>query len=165
MRIAIRAEGVKFPRALLESAKSRVSFALARFGEQIGQVTTRFWVPATRMPTGQKYCQIEVELRLPKTLKVETMDADPLVAVDRAANRLARSIIREVTMSRAAPAISAATLAVFALRAKKTSTRQSKARREEPDGIGGTGSRKNRKTTPTTRTKSRWSGAKAGEKR
>jgi ribosome-associated translation inhibitor RaiA len=153
MRIAIRAEGVSLPRALLESIKSRVSIALARFGEHIGQVTTRFWVPAAATPSEQKYCQIEVELRLPKIIRAETMDTDPLVAVNRAANRLARTIIREVTMSRSPP-VSAATHADHAPKAKKTSTRQSKARRGEPDGIDGTGSRKNRKTTSTTRRKS-----------
>jgi hypothetical protein len=45
-----------------------------------------------------------VELSLPKTLKVEAMDSDPLVAVDRAANRLGRSIIRQLTMNAVAPA-------------------------------------------------------------
>lgn len=154
MRIVIRANDVKFPPELRDRIKRRVNFALARFGEHIGQVTARFWVPGTPTPSDQKHCQIEVELRLPKTIKAETTDADPLVAVDRAARRLGRSIVREVTINRAAPAIAAATHAGDPLTAKKTSTQKSKERRGGPDGVGGTGRRKDRKTAPTPRRKS-----------
>jgi ribosomal subunit interface protein len=153
MRIVIRANGVKFTPELREGVKRRVGFALGRFGEHIGQVTTRFWTRATPTSSDQKHCQIEVELKRPKTIKAETVDADPLLAADRAANRLARSIIREMTMNRAAPAISAATHAVHAPKARKTATQKSKEQRGEPDGIGRTRPRKDRKQPSATRRK------------
>lgn len=62
----------------------------------------RFWALATPTQTGQKRCQIEAELKLPKTIKAENTHTDVLVAVDRAANRLARAIIREVTVNETA---------------------------------------------------------------
>ena len=102
MRIALRPNGVSFSRLLRDSLKRRLRFALARYGEHIGGVTMRFWALATPTQTGQKRCQIEAELKLPKTLKAENTHADVLVAVDRAANRLARAIIREVTVNETA---------------------------------------------------------------
>src|SRR5450759_2510843 len=99
MRIAIRPNGVTFPRGLRESVKRRLRFALARYGEHIGGVTMRFWALATPTQTGQKRCEIEAELKLPKTIKAEDTHADVLVAVDRAANRIARVLVREVTLN------------------------------------------------------------------
>jgi putative sigma-54 modulation protein len=103
MQIAIRSDGVQIPQALRESVELRVRFALARFGEHIGQVTTRFWALSASSEKGHKRCLIEVQLKLPKTIKAETTDRDVLVAVERAVNRLARSIIRELMVKESSP--------------------------------------------------------------
>jgi ribosomal subunit interface protein len=106
MQIAIRSSGMQIPQRVREGVKLRLRFALSRFGEHISRVTTRFWTTSTK--TGHKRCLIEVELKLPKIVKAETTDADVLAAVERAVNRLTRSIVRELTMNETVRASTAA---------------------------------------------------------
>jgi len=91
---------MQIPQGVREGVKLRLRFALSRFGEHISRVTARFWTTSAK--TSHKRCLIEVELKLPKIVKAETADADVLAAVERAVNRLTRSIIRELMMTETA---------------------------------------------------------------
>ena len=126
MRIAIRADGVRLPRVLRERVTRRVGYALARFGEHIGRVTARLWFSRPPTASGLKRCQIEVELKLPKTIKAETSHSEMLEAVDRAAGRLGRSIARALTVNQTALASPGASDPRPALRRPEKRTKESK---------------------------------------
>lgn len=124
MKIAIRSSGMQIPKALRDGIKLRLRFALTRFGEHISRVTARFWTTPTE--TGHKRCLVEVELKLPKMVKAETADADVLAAVERAVNRLTRSIVRELTINATARASTAAVDCKPTVKVPKKSKRGSK---------------------------------------
>jgi len=115
---------MQIPQGVRNGVKLRLRFALSRFGEHISRVTTRFWTTATKM--GHKRCLIEVELKVPKIVKAETVDADVLAAVERAVNRLTKSIVRELTMNETARASTAAADCKPTVKVRKASRQGSK---------------------------------------
>jgi putative sigma-54 modulation protein len=93
MRITIRATS----RWLSRLAQRRFELALSRFHGRIRSVAVR--VVDVNGPRGgvDKRCHVTVRLAAPKrTLVIEDADADAAVAIDRLADRTARTVARTV---------------------------------------------------------------------
>jgi ribosomal subunit interface protein len=97
VKIQIRERNVEISESLRAHVERRLGYALARFGQRIARVIVRFSdVPGDGE---DKRCQIHVGLRS-RSARVEDTDADPFTAVDRAAERLSRSIARVLERER-----------------------------------------------------------------
>ena len=93
MRIQVRARNVELSESLREHLGRRLGLALGRFGERIGKVNVRFTNADARVGGTDKRCRIDVSLR-PRSVTVEDTDADLFIAVDRATDRVSRSVAR-----------------------------------------------------------------------
>jgi ribosome-associated translation inhibitor RaiA len=69
-----------------------LDLALARFGERIERVNVEI---SDGDVAGIKSCEIEVRLK-PQIVKVEVSDTDVFLAVEHAAQRVARSVSRAI---------------------------------------------------------------------
>ncbi len=67
----------------------RLGFALSRFGERIGKVTTRISGASTGAPESL-VCRITAELQPFGVLTAEATDADVYTAIERSVSRLER---------------------------------------------------------------------------
>ena len=93
-KIKIRSRHVGVNEALRAHVESRVGFALARFGNEIGRVIVRF------SNSGEyKCCSIAVDVRA-RIVWAEDTDADLFAAVDHASQRVSRSVGRAVERER-----------------------------------------------------------------
>ena len=101
MQIQIRARHVAVTEALHAHVERRLGFALARFGARIGRVLVRFSDPNGHRGGVDKRCQIDVGLRPSGRVRGEDTDADLGVAVNRAADRVARAVARVLERERA----------------------------------------------------------------
>lgn len=93
MRMTIRATSAWLSRL----AKRRFEFALGRFHGRVRSVSIR--VADINGPRGgiDKVCRATVHLAAPKrSLVIEDTDADAAVAIDRVADRTARTVARAV---------------------------------------------------------------------
>lgn len=95
MKISIRDGAGARRKGLRAHLERRLSFALSGFQDRIGSVLVRLTndEPASAGAVAGSRCEIEVRLR-PRTVAVQDIDADPLVAVDNATGRLQRSLAR-----------------------------------------------------------------------
>ena len=98
MKIQIRHYDSAVTEALRTHTLRRLGFALGRFGESVGDVIVQFSNSNGRGRGVDKCCQIQVGL--PRSVKVVEMDADLFVAVDRAADRASRSVARALALDR-----------------------------------------------------------------
>jgi putative sigma-54 modulation protein len=100
MRLFLRSRGVDTSEALRLHLERRVNFALGRFGGRVG------WVVATFVdengPRGgvDKVCRIVAEVRGTAPVVIEDADPDLYAAIDRAADRLGRSVARGIDRER-----------------------------------------------------------------
>lgn len=96
MRINVRSTaGVT--RAVARLARRRLEFALGRFGSRVHTLTVR--VTDLNGPRGgvDKKCLIAIRLRSPRrVIVIEDVDADATVAINRAAERAARTVARAI---------------------------------------------------------------------
>ncbi len=92
MRIQINKRNVEVNEALRAHVERRVGFAFGRFGERIARVIVRFFDTNGHRGGVDKRCQIDVDLRPARAVRVEDTDADLFAAVDRAADRASRSV-------------------------------------------------------------------------
>jgi putative sigma-54 modulation protein len=101
VKIQIRERNVEVPAGLRQHVEQRLNFALARFGQRIARVIVRFSDgDAGDGETGHNLrCQIHVGLRS-RSARVEDTDNDLFVAVDRAAERVSRSVARVLERER-----------------------------------------------------------------
>jgi putative sigma-54 modulation protein len=90
VKIQIRERNVEVSDRLRTHIERKLGFELARFGQRIARVIVRF-SDAQGDSGPDKRCQIHVGLRS-RSARVEDTDADIFMAVDRAAERLARSV-------------------------------------------------------------------------
>jgi ribosomal subunit interface protein len=90
VQIKIRERNVEVSETLRTHVERRLGYALARFGPRIARVIVRF-SDAEGDHGKDKRCQIHVGLTS-RSARVEDTDADPFVAVDRAVERLSRSV-------------------------------------------------------------------------
>lgn len=96
MQVAIRARKIQVDEALRAHVNRRLRFALSRFGERIAKVTVRFEDANGDRGGVDKQCQIDVALRPAGNVLIEDIDADLRTVVDRAANRAARAVHRDL---------------------------------------------------------------------
>lgn len=100
MRIQVRA-GESAGDTLRVAAERRLRFALGRFERRIASISVRF--SDVNGPRGgvDQSCRVAVKLAAPAGLiVVEDVDLDPLAALGRAADRVARAVARAVEHAR-----------------------------------------------------------------
>jgi ribosomal subunit interface protein len=98
VKIQIRERNVEISDDLRSHVERRLGFELARFGQRIARVIVRFSDTRGSDGTDQR-CQIHVGLRS-RSARIEETNADPFVALDRAAARLRRSVVRVLERER-----------------------------------------------------------------
>ena len=92
MKIQIRPRGVTLTKTQCVRLERDLDRALARFGERIDRVIVAI---SDREVEGLKLCEIEVRLK-PQIVKVEDSDTDVFLAIEHAAQRVARSVSRAI---------------------------------------------------------------------
>jgi putative sigma-54 modulation protein len=100
MDIEIRERDVHVSLALRAHVRRRLGFALRSFGERLGHVVVRFSDTNGERGGLDKRCQIEVGVRPFGSVRIEGVDGDPFAALDRAAQRASRSIVRKLERRR-----------------------------------------------------------------
>ena len=92
MRVEIRALSGEPNRALEEQVRWRLHFALGRFGDRIRQATVQ--LADLNSPRGgeDQHCSIEVSLVPSGSIVAEATDIEIVLAVGRAAERVARRV-------------------------------------------------------------------------
>jgi putative sigma-54 modulation protein len=100
MNFSIRGRHIELTAALLAHVERRLRFALSRFGQQIRQVAVQLL--DLNDPRGglDKQCRVTVTLSPSGKVMVGATDADLPTAIDRAADRLERSVIRALERPR-----------------------------------------------------------------
>jgi putative sigma-54 modulation protein len=100
MKVGIRARHIELTEALLAHVERRLRFALSRFGQKIRLAAAQ--LAAINEPRGgvDKQCRVTVTLSPSGKVMAEATDADLHTAIDRAADRLERSVTRELRRRR-----------------------------------------------------------------
>jgi len=96
MRMVIRMSG-GWPPAAMELARTRLEFALGRFSGRVRSLHVT--LKDLNGPRGglDKHCRIAIRLeRQGRLIVVEDVDADPEVAIGRAAERATRAVTRAI---------------------------------------------------------------------
>ncbi len=101
MQINIRSRGFALTHALRDYAERRLQFALARVADRVRRVTVR--LSDVNGPRGgiDKRCRIQVTLNGLADVVIEDTEADLYVAIDRAADRIGRTVVRRLARQRA----------------------------------------------------------------
>ena len=100
MLIDIRARKLEVGKAMRAYVDRRLRFALSRFGERVAKVTVRFEDANGARGGVDKQCHLDVALRPSGNVLVEDIDADLRVVIDRAADRAARAVERDLERRR-----------------------------------------------------------------
>ena len=99
MKLILRGDNRLLAQAQKAKAQLQVELALGRFGEEVQTVVLRFSkVAPGRGPETQR-CQIIVDIK-PRRIRVEHTDTELTVALERAADKAARSIARALDEER-----------------------------------------------------------------
>ena len=100
MKFSIRGRHIGLTEALLAHVERRLRFALSRFGQKIRQVAVQ--LTDLNGPRGgvDKQCRVTATLSPSGRVMVEEIDAALHTAIDRAAERLERSVVRELERRR-----------------------------------------------------------------
>lgn len=98
VKIQIRERNVEVSDDLRSHVERRLGFELARFGQRIARVIVRF-SDARGDGGADRRCQIHVGLGS-RSARVEETNADPFIALDCAAERLCRSVVRVLDRER-----------------------------------------------------------------
>lgn len=100
MRIEVKGRGFDVSLALGSYAERRALFAFGRFSHRIERVSVL--LSDTNGPRGgiDKECRLLVRLRPSGTLRVAEQDVDMYAAIDRASERMARAVARELARRR-----------------------------------------------------------------
>jgi len=96
LQITIRAQNVEVTAAQRVYIERRVALSLSRFGEKIGRVTVDCSDVGDASGGKGKRCQIEVAL--PRAVRVQDTDPDLARAVRRATDRALRSVARALAL-------------------------------------------------------------------
>lgn len=89
MQVEIKILQVNSDRLISDYVVRRLNFALSRFGERIGKVTTRIAVENTGVPQSLA-CRITAELHPFGVVTSEAIDPDVYSAIERSVARLER---------------------------------------------------------------------------
>jgi putative sigma-54 modulation protein len=96
MKFGIRGRHIDLTELLLAHVERRLRFALSRFGQKIRQAAVQ--LTDLNGPRGgfDKQCKVTVTLSPSGKVIVMAIDADLHTAIDRAADRLERSVTRKL---------------------------------------------------------------------
>lgn len=100
MRVNIQARNVEISESLRAHVTRRLLFALGRFGRRIQRVSVKFEDANGARGGLDKHCHVDVCLRPSKRLRIEDLDSDLFVVIDRVADRAARSVARALERER-----------------------------------------------------------------
>jgi ribosomal subunit interface protein len=100
MELEIRGQNLHVGNQLHEQVERQMNFALGQFESWISGASVH--LEDINGPKGgvDKQCRVLVNLKGGKTLKIEDVDADLAVAVNRAADRLGHAVSREIEKRR-----------------------------------------------------------------
>jgi len=100
MKLGIQGRHIALTATLLAHVERRLRFALSRFGEKIRLAAAQ--LADINGPRGgvDKQCKVTVTLSPSGKVMAEATDADLHRAIDRAADRLERSVTRELRRRR-----------------------------------------------------------------
>jgi ribosomal subunit interface protein len=100
MELEIRGQNLHVGERLQEQVERQLNFALGQFETWITGATVQ--LEDINGPKGgiDKQCRVLVNLKGGKTLKIEDVDVDISVAINRAADRLGQVVSREIDKRR-----------------------------------------------------------------
>jgi putative sigma-54 modulation protein len=100
MLINIETQGIESRHLLVEHTKKRMAYALSHAYDHIERVNVR--LSDINGPRGgiDKSCLLTIDIRGLEPIVVEDIQADIISAIDRAADRAGRSIIRKLEKHR-----------------------------------------------------------------
>jgi ribosomal subunit interface protein len=98
MHSELKVQHVSTERLLADYVNRRLDFALSRFGERIGRVTTRITATAGSRP--ELRCRITSDFHPFGPIHAEATDADVYTAIDRCTGRLARRCASKCSRAR-----------------------------------------------------------------
>jgi putative sigma-54 modulation protein len=100
MELEIRGQNLHVSDRLHEQVERQMSFALGQFESWISGTTVQ--LEDVNGPKGgiDKQCRVLVNIKGGKTLKIEDVDTDITIAVNRAADRVGQVVSREVDKRR-----------------------------------------------------------------
>ena len=100
MELEIRGQNIRVGDRLHEQVERQMNFALGQFESWISNATVL--LEDINGPKGgiDKQCRVIVSLKGGKTLKIEDLDADISIAVNRAADRVGQVVSREIDKRR-----------------------------------------------------------------
>ncbi|RJO63284.1 MAG: ribosome-associated translation inhibitor RaiA [Myxococcales bacterium] len=99
MNIHIDGTDIDMSDEVRANVEQRLSLALSRFSSRIARVTAKF-ADVSNPDKNHKKCRVEVLLRPARKIVVEDTDTDLLVAIDKAALQMARSVERKLRRDR-----------------------------------------------------------------
>jgi putative sigma-54 modulation protein len=99
MKLILRGDDRLLAQAQKAKAQLQVELVLGRFGEEVRTVELRFSKGAQGRGPETQRCQIIVDMK-PRRIRVEHTDADLTIAMERAADKAARSIARALDEER-----------------------------------------------------------------
>ena len=92
MKTEIRPRGITLTKPQRTRLEHHLGLVFARFGDRIDRVIVRL---SNAAEAGLKHCELEVQCPS-QLVKVEHSDTDVFLALEHAANRAARSVIRAI---------------------------------------------------------------------
>jgi putative sigma-54 modulation protein len=100
MELDIRGQNIHVGDRLYEQVERQMNFALRQFESWISAVSVH--LEDVNGPKGgvDQQCRVLVSFKGGKTLKIEDIDADLTVAVNRAADRVGHAVSREIDKRR-----------------------------------------------------------------
>jgi ribosome-associated translation inhibitor RaiA len=99
MQTEIKIFEINSDRLISDYVVRRLSFALSRFGERIGKVTTRIGVASNGVPRNV-VCRITAEFYPFGLVTAEAIDPDAYSAIERSVSRLERQCQSKYSRSR-----------------------------------------------------------------
>ena len=100
MEVEIRIQGTDLAEAIRRYVDRRIRFALGRFAPRVGRVMVRISdINGVRGGVDQ-CCQVTVQIPPTGQLVVDQVNADLFAAIDRASERIAEAVRREVQRTR-----------------------------------------------------------------
>jgi putative sigma-54 modulation protein len=100
MKIDIRARGFELTEGLRQHAERRLSFALGWASYDVRKVTVCLFDVNGPRGGEDKCCRIQVALPKAQDVVIEDTEADLYIAIDRAAERVERSVTRRLERQR-----------------------------------------------------------------
>jgi putative sigma-54 modulation protein len=100
MQVEIRGQKLYVDQATKEHVQRQMEFALGQFNSWITRATVHLEDVNGAKGGIDKQCRILVNFKGGKTIKIQDLDADMIVAINRAADRLGQAVAREVDRRR-----------------------------------------------------------------